>query len=237
MDSPVRRLKSTKPMAAWLEETPWMRSLPQALRERVLADAYEELHAEKAFVARRGELANSWIGVVEGLLKASSGFRTGKSLIYSGIPAGSWIGEGSVLKREPRHYDIVAVQPSRTVHIPSATFRWLLDTSLDFNHYILDHLNERLGQFMGKVETDRIDDPLVKLARSILSLFNPVLYPGMGSELSVSQEEIGELAGLSRQRTNAAIKALERAGLVRANYGSLQIVDLQALANFARSQE
>ena len=66
------------------------------------------------------------------------------------------------------------------------------------------------------------------------ALFNPVLYPGMGSALFVSQEELGELAGLSRQRTNAAIKALQRAGLVRANYGNLQIVDLQALGSFAR---
>ena len=230
----MRGLKSPKTLPAWLAETPWMRLLPEAVRERVSAEAYEELHTEKSFVARQGEPANSWIGVIDGLLKASGDFHNGKSLIYSGIPAGSWIGEGSVLKRELRHYDIVAVQPSRTAHIPRATFRWLLDTSLDFNHFVLDHLNERLGQFMGMVETDRIDDPVVKLARSILSLFNPVLYPGMGSALFVSQGELGELAGLSRQRTNAAIKTLQRAGLVRANYGNLQIVDLPALQSFAR---
>jgi DNA-binding XRE family transcriptional regulator len=86
---------------------------------------------------------------------------------------------------------------------------------------------------MGMVETDRIDDPQIKLARSILSLFNPVLYPGMGSALFVSQEELGELAGLSRQRTNAAIKGLEHADLVRASYGHLLIKDLQALRAFA----
>jgi Crp-like helix-turn-helix protein len=55
----------------------------------------------------------------------------------------------------------------------------------------------------------------------------------MGSALLVSQQELGELAGLSRQRTNAAIKALEEANLVHANYGSLLIQDLQALRNFA----
>lgn len=79
-----------------------MRLLSESVRERVLAEAYEELHAEKAFVARKGEPARSWIGVVEGLLKAGSGFSNGKTLIYSGIPAGSWIGEGSVLRREVR---------------------------------------------------------------------------------------------------------------------------------------
>jgi CRP-like cAMP-binding protein len=78
--------------------------------------------------------------------RASSGFSNGKTLIYSGIPAGSWVGEGLVLKRELRHYDIVAVQPSRTVHIPRTTFHWLLDTSVKFDRFVLDHLNERLGQ-------------------------------------------------------------------------------------------
>jgi hypothetical protein len=88
---------------------------------------------------------------------------------------------------------------------------------------------------MGMVETDRIVDPQIKLARSILSLFNPVLYPGMGSALFVSQEELGELAGLSRQRTNAALKALEQRDLVHVNYGRLLIKDLQALRAFADS--
>ena len=121
-------------MATWLQETTWIRLLPEVARQRVLAEAYEASHAERELVARKGEPANSWIGVVDGLLKASGSFRSGKSLIFSSVPAGSWVGEGSVLKREPRHYDLVAVQPSRTVHIPRATFRWLLDTSLDFNH-------------------------------------------------------------------------------------------------------
>jgi CRP/FNR family cyclic AMP-dependent transcriptional regulator len=232
----MRGLGSPKPMAAWLKETTWMRLLPQAARERVLGEAYEASHAERELVARNGEPANSWIGVVEGLLKASAGFKSGKTLIYSGIPAGSWIGEGSVIKREPRHYDVVAVRPSRTVHIPRATFRWLLDTNLDFNHFIIEHLNARLAQFMGMVETDRIDDPRIKLARSILSLFNPVLYPGMGTALFVSQEELGELAGLSRQRTNAAIKALEQADLVSARYGHLLITNLQTLRSFASGE-
>ena len=226
--------KSVVPMATWLEGTRWMQLLPHTTRQRVIAEAYESSHADKELVAAKGEPVHSWIGVVEGLLKASGGFRTGKTFIYSGIPAGSWVGEGSVLKREPRHYDIVAVRPTRTVHIPRATFQWLLETNLDFNHFIITHLNERLAQFMGMVETDRIDDPRVKLARSILSFFNPVLYPGTGSALLVSQQELGELAGLSRQRTNAAIKDLEEMNLVQASYGSLLVRDLLALRNFAR---
>ena len=95
----MRGLGTPKPMATWLQQTTWMRLLPEVARQRVLAAAYETSHVERELVARKGEPANSWIGVVEGLLKASGSFRDVKTLIYSGTPAGSWIGEGSVIKR------------------------------------------------------------------------------------------------------------------------------------------
>jgi CRP-like cAMP-binding protein len=115
------------------------------------------------------------------------------------------------------------------MHVPGATFRWLLETRIEFSRFVMEQLNERLSQFMAMVETDRLSDPIARVARAISSLFNPVLYPGMGPFLQVSQEELGELAGLSRQRTNAALRALSKAGLVRSAYGGVLIVDLQAL--------
>ena len=51
-------------------------------------------------------------------------------------------------------------------------------------------------------------------------------------ELQISQEEIGYLSGVSRQSVNLALRALERAGLVRVAYGGIVIVDLPRLRNF-----
>lgn len=206
-----------------------MGSLPAPVRERVQADVYETYHGEKEIVARKGEPVNVWLGVAEGLVKVTDVIRNGKVVMYGGIPAGAWIGEGSIIKRQPRRYDVVAVRPTRLVHVPGATFRWLLQTRFEFGQFVMEHLNERLGQFMSMIETDRLSDPIARVARAISSLFNPVLTPGMGPFLEVSQEEIGELAGLSRQRTNAAIQALSKAGLVRPAYGGVFIVDLAAL--------
>ena len=212
-----------------LDEAPWMSFLPPQARQRVRADAYETYHGEKELVARKGEPVNAWLGVADGLVKVTDVIRSGKVVMYSGIPAGAWIGEGSVIKRQPRRYDVVAVRPTRIVHVPGATFRWLLETSFEFSQFVMEHLNERLGQFMAMVETDRLSDPIARVARALSSLFNPVLYPGVGPFLQVSQEELGDLAGLSRQRTNAAIKALSQAGLVRSAYGGVLVVDLPAL--------
>ena len=217
------------PLSQFLLSAKWMQSLPLDKRERVLADAYETFHDEQETVARQGDTVDSWMGVVSGLLKVSATYSNGKSVLFSGIPQGSWVGEGSVLKPELRHYDLVALRPSRVVHIPRSTFQWLLAVSYDFNRFVIDHLNERLAQFMAMVETDRMTDPVARLCRAIVGLYNPVLYPNMSRVLDMSQEELGDLAGLTRQRTNIAIKVLFEAGLVHSQYGSIVLHDIAGL--------
>ncbi len=217
------------PASVFLLSMAWMQALPPAVRDRVLADAYTTVHDARAVVARRGQAVDSWIGVVDGLLKVVVDFESGKSLLFTGIPEGSWVGEGSVLKHEIRHYDLIAMRPSRVVHIPRSTVQWLLTVSFDFNRFIIDHLNERLAQFMAALQTDRMTDPVARLCRSIVGLYNPVLYPTRGPVLDMSQEELGELAGLTRQRANHALQSLVADGLVRTQYGALLVRDLEGL--------
>ena len=59
-----------------------------------------------------------------------------------------------------------------------------------------------------------------------------VSYPGHRNELEISQEEIGYLSGVSRQRVNQALQVLARAKLVEVEYGSVRIVDLAALRRY-----
>jgi CRP/FNR family cyclic AMP-dependent transcriptional regulator len=63
-------------------------------------------------------------------------------------------------------------------------------------------------------------------------MFNPHLYPGIGPALPISQEEIAQLAGLSRQRVNQGLQRLEQAGLLRIEYGGIRVTDLAGLRNF-----
>jgi CRP-like cAMP-binding protein len=113
-----------------------------------------------------------------------------------------------------------------------STFLWLLDHSIPFNRYMIAQLNERLGQFIGMIENERMLDTDARIARCLAALFNPVLYPGTNRLLQISQEELGYLAGVSRQRANQALKALEDAGLVRSEYGGINVLDLDGLRRF-----
>jgi CRP/FNR family cyclic AMP-dependent transcriptional regulator len=158
--------------------------------------------------------------------------RARRASTFTGIPAGGWFGEGSLLKTEPRRYDVVALRESRIARVPRRTFEWLVNTSIPFNRFLLVQLNERLGQFIGMLESQRLHDPDARVARCVAGLFNTILYPGIDKKLEVSQEEIGYLAGISRQRVNQALHALEAAGLLKVEYGAIVIIDLDGLRRY-----
>ena len=222
--------KSPKSLQLILEETTWFKSLPRTSQEQVLLNAYECHYCEGEVVARIGDVASSWIGVAEGLLKIVTVHRTGRVVMLTGIPAGGWVGEGSVLKRIPRQYDIVAMRNSRLIFLPGPTFRYLLDSSIEFNHIVLERLNERLSQFIKMVDIDRLNDPTARVARSIATLYNPVIYPGMSNLIQLSHSELGELIGMSRQSVGAALKTLEAEGLIAAVYGGVVVKELDSLS-------
>ena len=210
----------------------WWPGLEPGQRRRVGAEVEERRFQGGTVVMRRGEVVEAWTGVIEGLVKMSSVSAAGKSVTFTGIGAGGWFGEGSLLKNEARKYDIVALRDTRMAWMPRSTFDWLLSTSIPFNRFLLLQLNERLGQFIGLVEYERMLEPDARVARCLAEMFNPHLYPGHRSELEISQEEIGYLSGVSRQRVNQALQVLARAKLVEVEYGSVRIVDLAALRRY-----
>jgi len=215
--------------AAELAGIPWLEVLLPAERERAVSELVAGNALPGDYVCRMGRPVTYWFGVVEGLLKMSSDDAQGHTMTYTGVPPGGWFGEGTALKRESYRYNIQALRKSVVAGLPVDTFHWLLDHSIGFNRFVMNQLNERLGQFIAAREIDRMNNPDARVARSLASLFNPVLYPGVGEVLRITQQELAYLVGLSRQRVNEALTALEAQGSIRVEYGGVRILDLAAL--------
>ena len=214
------------------EAAQWFNLLAPEHQRRVLQDVTVAHYGNGALIARKGETADHWIGVMDGLIRISVGNADGKVASLTGIPVGGWLGEGSILKKECRKYDVVALRDSYVARLPSRTFEWLLDNSIPFNRYLLDMLNERVGQFIGRAEHDRLLNADARVARCLAELFNPLLYPGLKQRLAITQEEMGYLARVSRQRANQALKKLEGEKLLQVEYGAVSILDLDGLRRY-----
>lgn len=212
-----------------LEGIPWLAVLQPAERERAQKALVVGEAQPGDYVCRTGRAPTYWFGVVEGLLKMNTDGADGASMTLAGLPPGGWFGEGTAVKREPYRYNVQAIRRSVVGGLPIETFHWLLDHSIGFNRFVMSQLNERLGQFISAREIDRLTNPDLRVARSLAALFHPLLYPGVGEVLRITQQELAYLVGLSRQRVNEALSVLQRENAIVVEYGGLRVLDLEAL--------
>jgi CRP/FNR family transcriptional regulator, cyclic AMP receptor protein len=234
----VQTSRSRPAGASDLQHIPWLTRLANTERVRALAELRVVNVAPGELVCRVGRPVTFWFGVIDGLLKMSNDSADsagGIPITFTGVPPGGWFGEGTVLKGEVYRYNIQALRHSVVAGISADTFHWLLDRSIGFNRFVMNQLNERLGQFISAREIDRLTHPDERVARSLAALFHPVLYPGVGDLLRITQQELGYLVGLSRQRVNEALSALQLARVIRIEYGGVRVLKLDQLRSY-RSQ-
>jgi CRP/FNR family transcriptional regulator, cyclic AMP receptor protein len=210
----------------------WSRGLAEREIDVARAGIVERSYGANEMIFMRGDHFDYWTGVVSGLVRMGMVTVGGKETTLAGLTSGAWFGEGTMLKNEARRYDVVALRDTRLALMDRTTFFWLFENSAAFNRFLVAQLNERLGQFIGLVEYGRTLDATARLARSIASLFNPILYPDLDRHLEITQEEIGALSGISRQNANQCLKQLEREGLLRLEYGGITIIDLERLRSY-----
>jgi len=217
------------PSAAELASIPWLQVLQDEDQSWVNSQIVVGDALAGDVVCRIGKAPTYWFGVVQGLLKMSADNAQGDSFTYAGLSAGGWFGEGTVIKREPYRYNVQALRPSVVAGLPIESFHRLLEHSIGFNRFVMNQLNERLGQFIAAREIDRMTNPDIRVARSLAALFNPVLFPGVGEVLQITQQELAYLVGLSRQRVNVALQRLVAHGWIRVTYGGVRVINLTAL--------
>lgn len=208
----------------FIEAQPWFAGVPEALRER-LRDEVSAQHADKGTVMMpAGSAVQGWHAVLSGLVMLQSPASQGRASAFIGVPDGEWFGEGSALKPEPRRYHVVALRPTTLLCLPLPLFATLRETSLGFNQFLVQHLNMRLGQAMTIIEAGRTQSPEHRVA-----LYLSRLFWRSTRRLNLTQDELGQLVGLSRQTVNKVLRVLEDRGIVSLDFGRVAIVDDEAL--------
>ena len=203
---------------------PWFAGLPAAMQERLREEVFAEQADKGAVMMPAGSAVQGWHAVLSGLVMLQSPTSQGRSSAFIGVPEGEWFGEGSAMKPEPRRYHVVALRPTTLLCLPLPLFATLRETSLAFNQFLVLHLNMRLGQAMTIIEAGRTQSTAHRVA-----LYLSRLFWRSTRRLNLTQEELGQLVGLSRQTVNKVLRSLEGMGIVSLDFGRVAIVDDEAL--------
>ncbi|WP_454692867.1 Crp/Fnr family transcriptional regulator [Achromobacter aegrifaciens] len=237
-DAGNERLNATRRRAQgavdkMLDVVPWYKGLPELERTMIRAELRVVSLAAGEFLFRAGSRSPGWYGVVQGLVKWSSPGADGKSLSLAGFSTGSWFGEATMIRRERFEYEVVALRPSQIVILPRETCERLWNHNIEFTKALMTHLAQRVDWLMSSFTSNVLLDVDTTVARAVAAQFNAERHSGTNGRLKVSQEEIAGLCGISRQRCNAALARLARAGVLETYYGGLAILDVDELYRLA----
>lgn len=215
---------STNPVTRFLAAQPWVGGLP-VRQQQTLEAAVFTLRARKGTtVLPANESAQGWYAVLSGLVKIESDVGAGRCSTFLGLAAGEWFGEGSVLKNEPRRYNVIALRDTELLCLPNELFRSLSAGSIAFNQFLVERLNHKLGQAMAIIEAGRTRTPEQRVALSLSRLFW-----SRTRQLDLTQDELASLAGMSRQTANRALNNLQQLGVISLSMNRITVLDDAAL--------
>ncbi|MCZ8219583.1 MAG: Crp/Fnr family transcriptional regulator [Acidovorax sp.] len=220
-------LSTLPPAPRFISAQPWFASVPATLQERLRNEVFAVQGDKGAVMMPAGSAVEGWHAVLSGLVMLQSPASKGRSSAFIGVPDGEWFGEGSAMKPEPRKYNVVALRPTTLLCLPLPLFATLRESSLAFNQFLVLHLNMRLGQAMTIIEAGRTQSPEHRVA-----LYLSRLFWRSTRRLNLTQDELGQLVGLSRQTVNRVLRALEELGIVSLDFGKVAIVDDEALGAY-----
>lgn len=216
---------SDQPIQRFLAAQSWFAALPAKQQAAIAAQVFTLSAPRSQIILPAHEQTQGWYGVVQGLIKISGRSSAGRRSDFLGVGAGDWFGEGAVLKNELRRYDVVALRDTVLVCLPSSVFHDLFATNLVFNQHLVACMNLRLSQAMAMIEAGRTRNPEQRIALSLSRLFW-----SRTRQLDLTQDELANLAGMSRQTANRALHALQERGLISLALNRIKVLDDTALA-------
>jgi CRP-like cAMP-binding protein len=206
----------------------WLSKQPEAFQAEVLRRT-ELIHfAPGDVIYRLGDTLGGVYGLVEGAVAVTTSPPVAvPRLFHVGAP-GSWIGEGCFLSREPRRVGMQAAVDTWMMHLPLEAMDQMEkhDPSVvrRFNKILLINLDILVRAFYDLHKPD----PFCRVASALrrISLVD-------GTQIPLSQTELGLISNTSRKQVNAALQKFEAAGWLKKGYRSITITSLGDLSQFA----
>lgn len=232
--SSVRQQRVRDAVDRMLAATPWYQCLASCDQQDIRAHLdFISLRAGQ-YLFRVGDRSPGWYGVVDGLVKWSSSGVNGKTLSLAGFGTGNWFGEATMVRGMRFEYDVIALRPSRLVLLPREVCERLWSGNIRFAQILMEHLAQRVAVLMASNSDNMLLDADTLVARALAAQLAAQSLSGGNLFLKLSQEEIASFCGVSRQRCNAAMTRLARAGVLETRYRGVTVLDYGALRRHAQ---
>jgi CRP-like cAMP-binding protein len=218
--------------AELLRKPSLFRALTPKMLERVANHATRRTVARGITLFRKGDPGNALILVVSGQVKISVLSADGREAVLNVIHPGEVLGEIALLDGRPRTADAIALTDCELMTIDRREFTPFLRDNPDVALKLIEVLCERLRHTSEQVEDVIFLDLPGRLAKTLLYLMT---RSGQRPPcaLTITQREIGQMIGMSRESANKQLRAWAARGWLRIERGRVVLLDADALTGIA----
>ena len=200
-------------------------SLTPAELVQLLGHARLETYRARQEIFQKGAPGLGLLAVLKGKVRISSLGPDGNQLVLNIIDEGEVFGEIALLDGKDRTADAIAMTECELLAIDRRDFVPFVRANPEVALRLLSVVCERLRRTTEQVEDMIFLDAPQRLAKKLMQLAEAQAKP----VVTLSQRELGNMIGLSRESINKQLAAWQQAGMLRIDQGTITILDAEAL--------
>ena len=180
-------------------------------------------------IVSKGDPGNSLIVVISGTIKISVSSPDGRSAILNLIGPGEIFGEVAVLDGKARTADATANTNCEIYVIDRRDFIPFVRSQPALAMKFIELLCTRLRWTSDQVEEVILQNLPGRLASALLRLTEKHKLAPAGRTIAITQQEISEMVGMTRESINKQLRAWAGRNWVRLEHGAIVVLDVASL--------
>ena len=229
----ARRLSSNK--LSVLRQHPMFRDLGSEALDQLCRYAKHTSLRRGATICSKGDPGNFLFIVISGTVKISVSSPDGRNAILNLINAGDLFGEVAVLDGHARTADAIANTNCEIFVLDRRDFLPFVRSQPELAMRLIELLCTRLRWTSDQVEQVILQDLPGRLASALLGLTDKRKLEPQSQTIAITQQEISEMVGMTRESINKQLRAWAARGWVRLEHGAIVVLDGASLRELAEA--
>ena len=183
----------------------------------------------------KGDPGNSLYAVISGTVKMSISSPDGRNAILNIVGPGEIFGEIALLDGQARSTDAIANSTCELFVIDRREFIPFVKAQPALAMKFIELLCERLRSTSDQVEQIILQNLPGRLASALLRLSEKHTSAQQGRTIAITQQEISEMVGMTRESINKQLRAWAGRDLVRLEHGAIVVLNAETLREMAEA--
>jgi CRP/FNR family transcriptional regulator len=226
---------SSQSAAALLSQVPVFETLAAEDLERVAAVAVPRRFDAHRVIFREGDSSDTCYVVRSGHARAVLEHPDGRTITLAHFGPGDIFGELAMFDDERRSATVETLDEVHAVAVLGSDMRRLLREHPDLAVKLVTSLGRRLREANDRLTRQSFQTVQSRVAVVLSELVEQARQEGAGERdvlVTITQADVAQLAGSSRESASRFLAVLERAGLVTQGRGRITVHEPEALTRY-----